>query len=120
MLQRRSFDSVEIISIDRDEVLDALREIAAQIRMERPDVAEVRVFGSIARGDQIGTSDVDVLIVVHDDGVGDSMEQIRSFYPYFDLPVGVDLLVFSQEQLARRLQAGDPFVRQVWRESRRL
>jgi predicted nucleotidyltransferase len=120
MLQQRFSDSVRIISIDRDELLARLREIAAQIRMERPEVEEVRVFGSIARGDQIGTSDVDVLIVVRDGEMGDSMEQVRSLYPYFDLPIGVDLLVFSQEQLARRLQTGDPFLTQVWRESRRL
>jgi predicted nucleotidyltransferase len=70
-------------------LLARLREIAAQIRMERPEVAEVRVFGSIARCDRVGTSDVDVLIVVHDGGMGDSMEQVRSFYPYFDLSIDV-------------------------------
>jgi predicted nucleotidyltransferase len=120
MLQRRSFDSVEIISIDRNKVLDALRRVARQICTQHPEVAEVRVFGSIARGDCVGTSDVDVLIVLRDGGQQDPIEQIQTFYPYFDLPVGVDLLVLTQDGLARRLQAGDAFAQRMRQESRVL
>jgi len=117
MLQQRSFDSVEIISIDRSKVLDALRRVARRIRAQHPEVVDVRVFGSLARGDQVGTSDVDVLIVIEDGGSGDPIEQIRGFYPYFDLPVGVDLLVMTWDRWTQRLQAGDAFAEQVSRES---
>jgi predicted nucleotidyltransferase len=120
MLQQRSFDSVKIISIDRDKLLARLREIAERICVERPEVTEVRVFGSIARGDHVGTSDVDVLILLEDANAGDVVEQARSFYPYFDLPVGVDMLVFTREQLADRLRSGDAFVERMWRESQRV
>lgn len=117
MLRQRSFGSVKIISIDRDELLSRLREIVKQIYAEYPEVADVRVFGSIARGDQVGTSDVDVLIVLHNGDLGDPMERTRSFYPYFDLPVGIDVLVYTQDQLSRRLQTGDAFVERIWQES---
>jgi predicted nucleotidyltransferase len=70
-----------------------LREIVKQLYADYPEVVDVRVFGSIARGDQVGTSDVDVL------------------------PVGVDVLVYTREQLSRRLQAGDAFVERIWQES---
>jgi predicted nucleotidyltransferase len=117
MLRQRSSGSVKIISIDRDELLSRLRQIAGQIRAEHPEVVEVRVFGSIARGDQVGTSDVDVLIVLRDGELEDPMGHIRSFYPYFDLPIGVDVLVQTEGQLEHRLEAGDPFVEQMWRQS---
>jgi hypothetical protein len=45
------------------------------------------------------------------------MGLIREFQPYFDLPIGVDVLVFSEEQIARRLQADDVFIARIWQES---
>jgi predicted nucleotidyltransferase len=117
VLQQRSSGSVRIISIDRDELLARLRDIARRLCAERPEVAEVRVFGSIARGDQVGTSDVDVLVVLDSGVLGDSIEQIRLFCTYFDLPIGVDVLVYTRDQLARRLQSGDAFVKRMWQES---
>jgi predicted nucleotidyltransferase len=117
MLRQKSSNSVKTISIDRDELLTRLRDIARRIYADRPEVAEVRVFGSIARGDQVGTSDVDVLIVLRNCLMENEIEQVRSFYPYFDLPIGVDLLIHTRDRLVRRLQAGDVFVKRMWQES---
>jgi predicted nucleotidyltransferase len=88
VLQQKSFDSVKIISIDRDKVLSRLRDIARHITAEHPEVVSVRVFGSIARGDHVGTSDVDVLIVLRDAVVDNPIECVRLFYPYFDGSLG--------------------------------
>jgi len=120
MRRQRSSGSVQIISIDRDELLARLSAIAGQICTAHPDVRSVRVFGSIARGDQVGTSDVDVLIVLHGSEQKSALERIRRFYPYFDLPIGVDVLVYTEDEIARRLQAGDAFVTRAWEESRPL
>ena len=117
MLRQTSSGSVKIISLDRSELLSRLRQVADRIRAEHPEVTDVRVFGSIARGDHVGVSDVDVLIVLRNGELADPMEQIHTFYPYFDLPIGVDLLVYSFEQLEQRLEVGDPFLEQVWGES---
>ena len=119
MLQQKSYDSVKIISIDRDELLAKLQAIARRICADRPDVKCVRVFGSIARGDHVGTSDIDVLIVLYGDAAG-GFEQVHSFYRYFDLPIGVDVLAFSEGQITRRLQVGDAFMTRVWNESKVL
>ncbi len=80
----------------------------------------MRVFGSIARGDHVGTSDVDVLIIIQDGAPEHPVDRIRRFYPYFDLPVGVDLLVLTQEELNRRLETADAFAERVWRQSQPL
>jgi predicted nucleotidyltransferase len=120
MRRQQSYGSVQIISIDRDELLDRLSSVAGRICAEHPEVQSVRVFGSVARGDQVGTSDVDVLIVLRGSEQQDSWAQIRRFYPYFDLPIGVDVLVYTEGEIARRLQAGDAFVARMWEESRAL
>lgn len=117
MLRQTSCGSVKIISIDRNNVLTWLGDAARRIYAERPDVAQVRVFGSLARGDQVGTSDIDVLILLHEGDAQDPLKQTRAFSVYFDLPIGVDVLVYTQAQLARRLAAGDAFVQRMWEES---
>ena len=120
MLQLRSSDFVRTISLERDEVLSALSAVAARILKERPEVVSVRLFGSIARGDQVGTSDADVLIVLRAGTQGDPIDWIRTYYGYFRLPVPVDLLVYSEDQVAGRLNAGDPQFTRLWTESLNL
>ena len=90
MLRVRSFDSVKVISLERDKLLTRLEQIARKIITERREVKEVRLFGPLARGDQVGTSDVDILIILESDLVYSPLEQVRDYYPYFDLPIGVD------------------------------
>ena len=118
MLRERSFGSVKIISSDRDELLTRLSSIARRIRVRHPEVREVRLFGSLARGDQTGTSDADLLIVLRPgQELADPLELTRKYLRYFDLPIGVDLLIVSQEEIIRRRQAGDRFLDRLLNES---
>lgn len=118
MLHQSLSDSVKIISIDRPTIMAALRDIARRMCAEHAEVKSVRLFGSIARGDQVGMSDVDILMVLDDSAIArEPLERIRLFYHYFDLPMGVDLLVYPESEITRRLQAGDPFMVQLWAES---
>ncbi len=120
MLQIRSSGSVRTISLDRSEVLRALGVIAATIRGAHPEVASIRLFGSMARGDQVGTSDVDVLIVLRDNDPLDPLEGSRAFYRYFNIPVPVDLLVCNEVHAATRVASGDPHFTRIWQESLEL
>jgi len=101
-------------------VLAQLSKVAGRIYADHPEVKSVLVFGSIARGDHAGTSDVDVLIVLRDDEAGEMIGWLRRFYPYFDLPIAVDVLVYTEGEIGRRLKAGDEFMCRVWEESRAL
>ena len=117
MLQVKSSDSVQTISVNRAEVLAALKTIASKIKAQHPEVLSVRIFGSLARGDQVGTSDVDVLIILRGTESGDPIEWIRRYYGYFRLPIPVDLLVYNEAQIEQRLQADDPGFKCLWIES---
>jgi predicted nucleotidyltransferase len=112
-----SSDSVKIISLDRNSLLAELRRIAGRISADHPEVAEVRLFGSLARGDQLGTSDVDVLILLRHTAEMDPVRRILTFLPYFNLDRGSDLLVYTLAELEGRLAAGDRFIQRIWTES---
>lgn len=117
MLRLRSSDSVRTISLERDEILEALSAIANRICQERPEVVSIRLFGSLARGDQVGTSDADVLIILRSGTEGDPVGWIRSYYGYFRLSVPVDILVYAEDQVAERLKEKDPQFTRLWTES---
>ena len=113
----QSYGSVKIISLDREALLVGLRACAQRLRAAHSEVSEVRIFGSIARGDQTGMSDADVLIVLDQPTACDWLASIRRYVPYFDLPVGVDLIVLSRTEIAARLAADDTFLRRAYQES---
>jgi predicted nucleotidyltransferase len=70
---------------------------------------KVILFGSHARGDASGDSDVDLLVVLPFEGRGldKSLEILASIDPEFS----VDLLVRRPEDVARRYAEGDPLIR---------
>ena len=107
MLQLKSSGSVKTISLNRTEVIKALEIIASRIHDEHPEVKSIRLFGSIATGDHVGTSDADILIILNREAACDFLESIRLFYGYFKLPIPVDVLVYNEDQIAKRLQSGD-------------
>lgn len=117
MRQVPSFDSVRIISLNRDELFVRLRDIAARIWQEHHEVEEIRAFGSLARGDARGTSDVDILIVLRASSESDPHRRIQTFLPYFDLDRGTDLLVYTRAKLERQLTTDNALLQRIWRES---
>jgi uncharacterized protein len=117
MLPPRSFDSVKIISLNRDTLLTRLHAIAASIRREHSEVDDIRLFGSLSRDDATGTSDVDILILLRESAAPDPFRRIRTFLPYFDLDRGVDILVYTHSEFDRQLSEPNMFFQKIWRES---
>jgi uncharacterized protein len=108
-------DSVRITFLDAVGLLERLQEIVDRILREGCRVKEIRVVGSVARGDHTGDSDLDLLVILRGKPPGDRLEWIRDLYRYFDLPVGVDLFVCDEAELE-----SDPAFRDLGRESRKL
>lgn len=57
-----SFSSVKAISLDRDEIIRQLKDVAAAALAAFPHLQEVRLICSLATGSHTGTSDVDLLL----------------------------------------------------------
>ncbi|MBC7226359.1 MAG: nucleotidyltransferase domain-containing protein [Thermoflexales bacterium] len=99
--------------MDAEALRQRLEEIAARIRREHPRVQDVLLFGSFVRGDFTPRSDVDVAILLSRDGEP-FLKRTDAFVDYFaDLPLDVNLLVYTQEELGRMLAEGNRLARAI-------
>jgi tRNA nucleotidyltransferase (CCA-adding enzyme) len=89
---------------DAQTVREAVVRWAQQISQQRPEVARIGLFGSYARGDWGVGSDIDLVVIVHHT----DMPFIRRALDYDTrgLPVGADVLVYTEDEWQRMLQEG--------------
>ncbi len=91
----RSFGSVKAISLDRPTLIRKLERISSELIVKYPEVERIYLFGSLARCDHTGTSDVDLLVFAEPSGLVDPVESTRPYHKFFadELKIGVDLIV---------------------------
>ncbi len=96
-------NTVVIRSIDRAKVQGAVQEYARQIRQSHPEVLRVIWFGSWVTGHPTPGSDVDICLVLSwaDKPV---RERLPEYLPS-KFPVGVDLFIYTQDELEQLQQA---------------
>ena len=100
--------------VDEQLLADVVRRVVANADPER-----IILFGSFAWGTPGSGSDVDLLVVTtnpqspREQGIAIR----RALQPHL---VPIDVLVRSPQQIAYRLQLGDPFIREVWERGRVL
>ncbi len=89
-------------------VLDAIRAAAASIN---PPIDAVWLYGSVARGNDTSSSDIDLAIVVGDDhAVGDAVDTLRSALTETEDMERVDISVMGLSGAdILRLADGDPW-----------
>lgn len=99
-----------------------IQDIVERLKAYKPE--SIVVFGSWARGQETGESDVDLLIVKRTkkrrvDRVGDILEL---YYPGTAVDrwprTTIDPHVYTPEEIRRRLAMGDFFVKEIVREGR--
>lgn len=116
----RSYGSVEISSVDRPALLAALSERAHRLAAAHPEIEEVLLFGSFARGDATPHSDIDLLIVVR----STDTHFLKRADPYrdafADLPFDTWPLVYTRGELERMQAEGNSFIRAALTEAVRL
>jgi predicted nucleotidyltransferase len=98
-------------------VLQRLRERARAVLARRPDVVEVRLFGSLARGDAGPGSDADLFVVLRDEGARPFPARLADLAREFgSVGIGCDVIAYTEsEQRALRGRA-DAFARAVFEE----
>ena len=92
---------VRVFRIDRDRLLAALTAQAGALIQARPDVVEVRLFGSLARGRATPGSDVDLWVLLRegaDPFLARSSELSRCFE---GLGIGCDVLAYTESEWSR-------------------
>lgn len=108
--------SVRVFRLDREGTLGRLRERARRLIELRDDVLEVRLFGSLARGDAGPGSDADLFIVVRD-GAPAFLERIPDLARHFaGLGIGCDVMAYTESERHALANRRDAFARAVLEE----
>jgi predicted nucleotidyltransferase len=95
---------------------DDIRRVARRIG-EAVDAERVILFGSHARGDATADSDVDLMIVAESDLP--RHKRSRRLYSLFrPYPFGMDLLVYTPEEVEKGKRSSVSFVSTVLKEGR--
>ena len=111
---KKSYGSVQVTWLDRPAVLEATSQAVRELASQRPEILRVILFGSMARGDAVPGSDVDLLIVLQSSD-RDFVERISLYRPS-GIPVGVDVFPYTRQELDNMLDEGNGFVQQALEE----
>jgi predicted nucleotidyltransferase len=103
--------SVVVKSVDATAIRRAADEWAARLLATRPDVEEIVVFGSFAKGTYAPGSDVDAFILLSRSD-RPFRERIPEFLPDA-FPVGMDLFPYTREDVSSPGLA--PFLAEVYK-----
>jgi len=112
----KSLGGVKVISIDKNKLLKELKKISKSIKKENKDVCNIRIFGSIAKEEEIGTSDLDILIILKDTKE-EMIKRCLKYRKYFNIPIAVDVLVFTKKEIKKMTEDGNFFVQNILKES---
>ncbi len=94
MRRIRSSGSLKAFSLDKNELMKKLREEAAEAVLLFPEIKEIRLVGSVARGDHTGLSDVDLFIVT-ESGEKNPLDRMKPYYRFFSGKIGLSLDIIT-------------------------
>jgi len=99
-MPKKSLNSVKKKSVDRDIVIDRLKEWAFQLAERHQEILKIGYFGSYARDDYTPSSDLDILIVVK----SSEKPPHKRFLDYAIecFPVGCEIFVYTEEELEKK------------------
>jgi predicted nucleotidyltransferase len=81
---------------------------------KHPEIEEVWLFGSLARGDAVPGSDADLLVVLSDSPYPFLERSVR-YQPDF-CGLGADVLAYTRTELAQMQAGGNDFLRRAQTE----
>jgi predicted nucleotidyltransferase len=101
MTLKRSWTMPDVVfhRIDRDQIVERLQAYAGSELADRPEVRQVVLMGSLARGTWSARSDADVVVVV-DRAEGPGPFRGVHYLPSGSVGVGVDVFVYTPDELA--------------------
>ena len=95
-------------------MLKRIREAVKVLTTRHPEIEQVVLFGSLARGDAVPGSDADLLLTLRESDLPFLARSAR--YCLADAGVGVDIFAYTRSELDAMLAGGNTFVAQALRE----
>lgn len=102
---------MKLFWLNLDEVRGRLTKAANKLAGMHPEIGEIWVFGSLARGQAVPGSDADVLLVLEECELP-FLERAVHYQPEF-CGVGVDLFAYTRKELEQMEGAGHQFLERV-------
>jgi len=93
---------------------ERVKDIVEALKTYDPE--KVILFGSLARGDADRYSDIDLVVIKRTDKR--FVERLVEAARYLDLPVSVDLFVYTPEEFEVMAENANPFIERVRSEGR--
>ena len=93
---------------------ERVKDIVDALKTYEPE--KVILFGSSARGDADRYSDIDLVVIKRTDKR--FVERLVEAARYLDLPVSVDLFVYTPEEFEVMVENANPFIERVLSEGR--
>jgi predicted nucleotidyltransferase len=91
---------VKVFWLDRDLLKSRIRRAAGNLSRDHEAVVRVILFGSVASGRALPSSDADILVVVREIALP-FIDRANRFRDYFaDIGLGVDLFVYTEQEIA--------------------
>lgn len=99
MRQTLSSGSVKAFFLNRPELIERTKSIAQEAGAAFPHIQEILLFGSLARHEETGLSDIDLCIIARN-LPANPIDRLKLFYGFFTkrLPIALDLLVLLPEE----------------------
>ena len=113
MQQIKSLGSAKIISLNKEIALKEIKKVAEKIKEEeKGNILDIIIFGSIAKNNYTGTSDVDIAIILKESDLS-FIERIVKYRKYFDLDIGVDLFVYTFSEFEKMKRENNFFIKEI-------
>lgn len=106
--------TVDITWFDRLAVTRALEEHVRRLVARHPEVEEVILFGSLAKGTPVPGSDVDLIIIL-DASEARFIDRIPAFLPD-RFPVSMDVFPYTRDEFERMRRQRNTLVRDAIRD----
>ena len=100
VIRKQSYGTVKVFWLDRSLLKSRIMQAVTKLSRAHEAVTQVVLFGSVACDRAVPSSDADILVVVRDSDTP-FLDRSSLFRGYFsDIGVGVDLFVYTQQEVA--------------------
>ncbi len=99
MRQIVSSGSVKAFLINSNEVIKAAKQASLLAMTKFPEIKEIWLFGSVAKSEATGMSDIDILLIA-DTTIANPVDRVKMYYPFFadSLKIACDVIVICPEE----------------------
>ncbi|MCS7231643.1 MAG: nucleotidyltransferase domain-containing protein [Elusimicrobiota bacterium] len=116
MLLRKSLNGVEVLSVEKNKLINTLKQIAKGIKYNHPYVLKIILFGSFSKNNFTPYSDVDIAIITTQKFKKNFLERQDDFVDYFKkIPFDVNLLVYTKDEFEKMKKENNAIIREIKR-----